>query len=74
MNRLISFRERRDTEAWLIFHLLYSVNIIQSHKLYTQVGAAIGVAVEALKATDDQSLVLRRCLDSKGYDVYDLRS
>ncbi len=37
------------------------------------VGAASGATAGAMKATTDQSYVLRRCLDSKGYDVFDLR-
>ncbi|WP_087025406.1 glycine zipper family protein [Thaumasiovibrio subtropicus] len=36
-------------------------------------GAASGAGAGAMAATHDQSYVLRRCLASKGYDVFDLR-
>ncbi|MGF1790539.1 glycine zipper family protein [Photobacterium profundum] len=48
--------------------------VVEGAAIGVAVGAGSGAAGGALKATDDQSLVLRRCLDSKGYDVYDLRS
>ncbi|WP_413112482.1 glycine zipper family protein [Thaumasiovibrio sp. DFM-14] len=37
------------------------------------IGAAAGAGAGAMKATNDQAYVLRNCLQSKGYDVYDLR-
>ncbi|MGI9280684.1 MAG: hypothetical protein ACR2PX_13835 [Endozoicomonas sp.] len=36
-------------------------------------GASAGAAGGAMKSTEDQAYVLRRCLAGKGYDVLDLR-